>query len=225
MKRSPTATGTTAATTSLPKITPIRLIESAYPNYLFELKYDGFRTVAYIEGGTTRLVSRNGNTYERFDELCVGLASAAPSIADCAATVPITSSTKERAIGRLLEMARGASMIRCAVWLFAWAPGVWTSTALMCVVLLVTSGHAAHAGINVWTSHGPEGRLAFALAVDPTTPGTLYAGTDGAAFKSADGGHSWQAINAGRRWDGWRRLQEHGRRRQLAGNRCRPERQ
>jgi len=37
----------------LPKTSPIRLLERAAPfddpNYLFELKYDGFRAVAYIE--------------------------------------------------------------------------------------------------------------------------------------------------------------------------------
>ena len=64
----------------LPKITPIRLVERAAPfddpNYLFELKYDGFRAVAYIERGSTKLVSRKGNTYKRFDDLCAGLASA-----------------------------------------------------------------------------------------------------------------------------------------------------
>jgi hypothetical protein len=37
----------------------------------------------------------------------------------------------------------------------------------------------AHAGINQWTSHGPEGGQIFALAIDPLTPTTLYAGTFG----------------------------------------------
>ena len=63
----------------LPKITPIRLLERAAPfddpNYLFELKYDGFRAVAYIERGASKLVSRKGNTYKLFNELCAGIAS------------------------------------------------------------------------------------------------------------------------------------------------------
>ena len=67
---------------------------------------------------------------------------------------------------------------------------------VICAVLLFASTHTAQAGINVWTSHGPEGRLAFALAIDPTTPGILYAGTDGPTFESVDGGGSWRAINA-----------------------------
>jgi len=38
----------------------------------------------------------------------------------------------------------------------------------------------SQAGINVWTSHGPYGGEVYALAIDPTTPSTLYAGTAGA---------------------------------------------
>ena len=37
-----------------------------------------------------------------------------------------------------------------------------------------------------------------ALAIDPSTPTTLYAGTSGGGvFKSTDGGGSWRAINTG----------------------------
>lgn len=32
-------------------------------NWLFEIKYDGYRTVAYINGGKTKLVSRNGKDF------------------------------------------------------------------------------------------------------------------------------------------------------------------
>jgi photosystem II stability/assembly factor-like uncharacterized protein len=35
------------------------------------------------------------------------------------------------------------------------------------------------------------------LAIDPTMPTTLYAGTDYGMFKSTDGGVSWRAINTG----------------------------
>lgn len=34
-------------------------------NWLFELKYDGYRIVAYIEGGNVRLMTRNGQDYTR----------------------------------------------------------------------------------------------------------------------------------------------------------------
>src|SRR5262249_17496949 len=52
--------------------------------------------------------------------------------------------------------------------------------------------------INIWTSLGPDHERINALAIDPLTPATLYAGTqyDG-VFKSTDGGSSWHAVNTG----------------------------
>ena len=71
--------------------------------------------------------------------------------------------------------------------------------------LLASGASLAEAGINVWTSNGPEGGVITALAIDPVTPTTLYAasGTYYAAatgrgvFKSTDGGGSWTRINSG----------------------------
>jgi bifunctional non-homologous end joining protein LigD len=40
-----------------------------HPDWLFELKWDGFRAVAYVEDGQARLVSRNGHTFRRFPAL------------------------------------------------------------------------------------------------------------------------------------------------------------
>jgi bifunctional non-homologous end joining protein LigD len=37
--------------------------------WLFEIKHDGFRALAFIESGTCRLVSRNNRTYKRFTDL------------------------------------------------------------------------------------------------------------------------------------------------------------
>ena len=54
----------------------------------------------------------------------------------------------------------------------------------------------AQAGLNIWTSGGPEGGAVSALAIDPTTPGRLYAAGSG-AFKSATGGSIWIPINTG----------------------------
>jgi bifunctional non-homologous end joining protein LigD len=36
------------------------------PEYLFELKHDGFRAIAYIEAGECKLVSRNSNQFKSF---------------------------------------------------------------------------------------------------------------------------------------------------------------
>src|SRR6476619_6940392 len=56
----------------------------------------------------------------------------------------------------------------------------------------------ASAGVNTWTTHGPEGGIIYALAIDPATPATLYAGTDSAGvYKTINGGASWTAVNAG----------------------------
>ncbi|MGB7437168.1 MAG: RNA ligase family protein [Candidatus Acidiferrum sp.] len=39
------------------------------PDYIFELKHDGFRALAYVEEGKCRLVSRNGNLLKSFGSL------------------------------------------------------------------------------------------------------------------------------------------------------------
>lgn len=59
------------------------------------------------------------------------------------------------------------------------------------LVLLGTSqAGIVSAGINVWTSNGPEGGSIQALAIDPATPTTLYAGTsDGGVFAIQDLGY------------------------------------
>src|SRR5690242_4975590 len=43
------------------------------PDWLFELKYDGFRALAYINGNV-KLVSRRGHVYKSFPRLCSALA-------------------------------------------------------------------------------------------------------------------------------------------------------
>ena len=72
------------------------------------------------------------------------------------------------------------------------------SWALLAALLVASSVSPAGAGINVWTTNGPEGGLIVAVAIDPTTPSTVYAGTyGGGVFKSTNGGGSWSAVNTG----------------------------
>src|SRR5262245_6650452 len=67
--------------------------------------------------------------------------------------------------------------------------------AVCCCIVLVSSSIASGA---VWTTHGPNGGRVNAIAVDPSTPTTVYAGTDsGGFFKSLDGGDTWNPIDAG----------------------------
>jgi bifunctional non-homologous end joining protein LigD len=37
-----------------------------HPDWLFEIKHDGFRALAYIQGGQCQLVSRRGNVFKQF---------------------------------------------------------------------------------------------------------------------------------------------------------------
>src|ERR1700732_1235021 len=40
-----------------------------HPEWVFELKYDGFRSLAVIQNGRTELISRNGHPFNSFDSL------------------------------------------------------------------------------------------------------------------------------------------------------------
>jgi ATP-dependent DNA ligase len=57
----------------IPTVSALELqeIRSAFddPEWLYEIKHDGFRSLAYIEDGECRLVSRNGHVYKRFADL------------------------------------------------------------------------------------------------------------------------------------------------------------
>jgi bifunctional non-homologous end joining protein LigD len=60
----------------LPRIDPMRLrIAKVFndPDYIFELKHDGFRALAYVEEGKCRLVSRNSNLFKSFESLKTSL--------------------------------------------------------------------------------------------------------------------------------------------------------
>ena len=47
-----------------------------HPEWLFEVKYDGFRALCFVENGRCSFVSRRGNVFTRFDALCEQVASA-----------------------------------------------------------------------------------------------------------------------------------------------------
>jgi bifunctional non-homologous end joining protein LigD len=63
----------------LPRVTPINPARLAAPfdhsDFLYELKMDGFRCVAYIEDGRCELVSRKRNTYKSFAGLATAMAA------------------------------------------------------------------------------------------------------------------------------------------------------
>jgi len=47
----------------------------SHPDWLFEIKHDGFRSLAYLKTGQCQLVSRKGYVYKRFGELTEQIAS------------------------------------------------------------------------------------------------------------------------------------------------------
>jgi hypothetical protein len=63
------------------------------------------------------------------------------------------------------------------------------------LVIFVVSSNSF--GDNPWVSIGPGGGPVWALAINPQTPDTLYAGTYGGVFKSTNGGTNWTATNTG----------------------------
>src|SRR5689334_8946982 len=50
------------------ELTRLDIFES--PDWFYELKYDGFRALAYLENRACSFISRKGNRMKRFDELC-----------------------------------------------------------------------------------------------------------------------------------------------------------
>src|SRR5215471_887522 len=65
-------------TSVLPKITPLVLKRRAAafdnPDWLFDLKYDGFRALLEVDGSGARLISRNRNRFRHLDTLAAALA-------------------------------------------------------------------------------------------------------------------------------------------------------
>lgn len=45
----------------------------SHPDWLFEVKYDGFRALTHLDPSGVRLVSRNGNRFASFTDLCASL--------------------------------------------------------------------------------------------------------------------------------------------------------
>jgi bifunctional non-homologous end joining protein LigD len=61
----------------LPTISPLKLIRKAepfdHPDWIFELKHDGFRSIAYVDPDGCRLVSRRSNRFRSFNLLSESL--------------------------------------------------------------------------------------------------------------------------------------------------------
>src|SRR5690349_5393163 len=62
---------------------PMPLLKRAAPfnhaDWLFELKYDGFRALAVIEHGRAQLISRNGHPFASFSGLAESISDSLPN--------------------------------------------------------------------------------------------------------------------------------------------------
>jgi photosystem II stability/assembly factor-like uncharacterized protein len=66
------------------------------------------------------------------------------------------------------------------------------------LVSVALSAARVSAGVNVWTTNGPAGTDIRALAITPSNPATLYAGSYGnGVFKSTDSGGTWVRASTG----------------------------
>jgi hypothetical protein len=73
-----------------------------------------------------------------------------------------------------------------------------TATVTLQATSTITAPTAVNTvGANIWTGIGPTGRWITALAIDPKTPATLYAGTDDGLYKSTDSGGNWSKVGTG----------------------------
>ncbi|MFO1417950.1 MAG: hypothetical protein U1E83_04710 [Methylotetracoccus sp.] len=61
----------------------------------------------------------------------------------------------------------------------------------MIALILLTLSAFAHAEVNRWSSNGPDLPGVQAIAIAPTNPGVVYAGTFRGLYKSTNGGMSW----------------------------------
>lgn len=52
-------------------------------------------------------------------------------------------------------------------------------SAIRIAIVLAITAQLGYAGQGTWTSGGPYGGDVMAVAIDPSTPATVYTGTDG----------------------------------------------
>src|SRR5438552_3552947 len=65
------------------------------------------------------------------------------------------------------------------------------------LVAMIVISPSAFAGINRWTSNGPQGGSVNALVVDPADDATVYATTDRGVYKSENSGTLWKPMTNG----------------------------
>src|SRR5215471_3541370 len=70
-------------TTAMSRLQPMPLLKRSAPfddaNWIFELKYDGFRALAVIDNGRSQLISRNGHPFASFADLAEDIRACVPN--------------------------------------------------------------------------------------------------------------------------------------------------
>jgi bifunctional non-homologous end joining protein LigD len=110
---------------ALPRVQPIRPTRRKEPfdnpDWLFDVKYDGFRAVCYIEQGRGRFISRNGNAMSGFDAL--GDQAAAVLDIDDAIIDGEVIAVDETCRPRFYELLRGTQAPSYVAFDIAWLNG------------------------------------------------------------------------------------------------------
>src|SRR5215467_2843555 len=72
--KSPALLGSYNGRVGLSQFQPMTLVRTKeafdHADFVFELKYDGFRALAYVDAGSCRLVSRKNHVYKSYTPLC-----------------------------------------------------------------------------------------------------------------------------------------------------------
>ena len=62
-------------------------------------------------------------------------------------------------------------------------------------VILALAPVSTFAGINSWTSTGPDSAVVYDMAIDPVDPLVVWAATSTVVYKTVDGGESWVSVS------------------------------
>jgi len=110
----------------IPTMRPLELQQTDtafdHPDWIFELKYDGFRALAQIERGACQLVSRNGNVFKRFDDLRQALPNDLKGVVDVVLDGEIVV-LDESGASQFNELMRSRSATALAVFDVLWLNG------------------------------------------------------------------------------------------------------
>jgi photosystem II stability/assembly factor-like uncharacterized protein len=110
-----------------------------------------------------------------------------------------------------LQLSPGSALARSldggATWTYVTPPGGQTNEGLPLALAadgtLYTAGFRSADDGTTWAPTAPLDAFASALALDPGSPGTLYAASlDRGVFRSTDGARSWQGASRGLRATG-----------------------